>query len=218
MRSQVHAALLLVGLVVLAAAVGRAQQRPLKSVPTRDSSPTLEGLFGRYRAGDFDGVQQTLHAAGVDFPSLVAQVKAFAAGHAHDLAASAFLLEVAEAHFSHGTRISPVFEVACGIARSGPTGTPFDVAWQLASLSLAEGRNAGDDFGSAPPYTGAVRYADVYEHIGHVAGRGIDAGTVALAKGIFQEQRARNALLVIRSFSDPAPASVVSLKFVGKSD
>ena len=164
------------------------------------SSPTLESLFGQYRTWSFDSVQQSLRDPGLDWPVLVAEAQEFAGAHAHDLAAAAFLLEVAQNHFAQGTPKSPFFEMACAVARGGPPRTPFDVAWQLAALSLAEGRNAGDDFGSAPPYTGVIRYTDVFLHLDHIAGRGLDAGALALAKGIFHEQLATNDLLVVRSF------------------
>jgi hypothetical protein len=173
------------------------------------SATSLDALLTQYRAGDFAGVEtRLLRASNDDLVSWQAQSSSFAGKHSNDLPAAAFLLEVAQAGYVHGMPSkAPFFEAGCKIARTGPTASPFDTAWQAAALSLVEGENAGDDYGSAPPYTGAVRSSAFLTHLPHAESRHVDPGTIALARAILQEQFARNAILVLRSYYGAAPPS-----------
>jgi hypothetical protein len=200
---------LLIG-AALFVALGGSPPLSLRATPHTASAGSLGGLFEFYRSGQFDTVDGALRQPDVPWLAWVTEAGVFTGAHRTDLVAAAFLLEVAQAAYVRAVpHAVDVFEDGCAIARRGPPGTDFDRAWQLAALSLMEGRGPAPDFASAPPYTGSVNVAvdEAQRHLPHLMGRGLSPGIAALAKGINAEQYARNGILVVRTVQQAAAAT-----------
>jgi len=161
------------------------------------SGSSLEALFQQYQQGQFDVVHTALKGRASAFEGVASEVEPFVSRHRSPIAA-AFLLEVAEAGYrAAASGSADVFDRASALALQFPPGSDFDRAWQLAALSLMQGRGAGTDFDSIGRWEDGVREAT--RHLSHIANRGLDPGMLGLAAGIIREQAAWNGLLVIRT-------------------
>jgi hypothetical protein len=166
------------------------------------SGSSLEVLFQQYQQGRFDVVHTALKNRASAFEGVASEVDPFASRHRSPIAA-AFLLEVAEVGYrAAAPGGADVFDRASALALQFTSGSDFDRAWQLAALSLMQGRGAGTDFDSVGRLEDGVREAT--RHLSHIADRGLDPGTLALAAGIIREQAAWNGLLVIRTIGTSA--------------
>jgi hypothetical protein len=166
------------------------------------SGSSLEALFQQYQQGRFEAVHTALRGRASAFEGVASEVDPFVSRHRTPIAA-AFLLEVAEAGYrAAASGSADVFDRASGLALQFAPGSDFDRAWQLAALSLMQGRGAGTDFDSIGRLEDGVREAT--RHLSHIADRGLDPGTLALAAGIVREQAAWNGLLVIRTIGTSA--------------
>jgi tetratricopeptide (TPR) repeat protein len=187
--------------------IGLAAQAPQRgssaAAPVADASgSSLDALFQQYQHGQFDAVHATLQGRASAFEGVASEVDPFVSRHRSPIAA-AFLLEVAEAGYRAAAPGSEdVFDRASALALEFAPGSDFDRVWQLAALSLMEGRGAGTDFDSIGRLEDGVREAT--RHLSHIANRRLDPGTLALAAGIIREQAAWNGLLVIRTIGSSA--------------
>src|ERR1700683_3975144 len=110
------------------------------------SGSSLEALFQQYQQGRFDVVHTALKGRASAFEGVASEVEPFVSRHRSPIAA-AFLLEVAEAGYrAAASGSADVFDRASALALQFPPGSDFDRAWQLAALSLMQGRGAGTDF------------------------------------------------------------------------